>query len=142
MRSLALLFFVACSTTDPGKDAGPGTDGSMTTTEGGMEASAPCAPACAGNLTCCNGMCVNTANDPYNCSACGTKCVGMKPYCDGTCQALPACKADGGMCPGGAGGGGVCCDDTCCMAYELCCKISGGPKCFAPSMGQTTCPKE
>lgn len=119
-----------------------GTDGSMMGTDGGSEASAPCNPACTGNLTCCNGTCVNADNDPFNCGSCGTKCVGMKGYCDGTCKPYPTCMADGGMCPGGAGGGGVCCGDTCCMVYELCCKISGAPKCFAPSMTQTTCPKE
>jgi hypothetical protein len=122
-------------------DGSTGSD-AATETGGGDGGTMPCNPACTGNLTCCNGMCVNAANDPYNCGACGTKCVGMKPYCDGTCQALPTCMADGGMCPGGAGGGGVCCGDTCCMIYELCCKIGNGPKCYAPSMGQTTCPKE
>ena len=49
-----------------------------------------CAPACTGDLTCCNGACVDLRNDATHCGACSTACNGsaMEVCASGLCGAL------------------------------------------------------
>lgn len=92
---------------------------------------------CAG-LTCCDGFCVNTANDVLNCGRCGNVCPGATPYCMGTtCAPNPPCTLVGATCPVGE----TCCGAACCTSGELCCTVTIGPtvtRCFTPVNG--TCP--
>jgi hypothetical protein len=87
---------------------------------------------------CCNGKCANLVNDPTNCGACGTRCEGATPYCEGTCKAAP-CERDSATCANGS-----CCGSECCSQGQLCCNPQGpldrGPVCYTPTAEQPTCP--
>jgi hypothetical protein len=82
----------------PDLDAGPVAD------SGG----GPCdAGACQAGLSCCDGQCVNLANDPLHCGTCRTTCTGDTPMCNGTCKAqacAPACQGSQVCCIVPAGG--------------------------------------
>src|SRR5512140_3125215 len=121
----------ADASTDATLDSGGG--------DGGVDGGA-CATACGTGRTCCGGQCVNTGNDPLNCGACGARCTGSTPYCDGACKPAP-CDVDGGSC----GAGTTCCGAQCCGATELCCQPNGpldrGPACATPTGTPPTCPQ-
>jgi hypothetical protein len=96
-----------------------------------------CPPACLKEgFSCCDGKCVNTANDIHNCGGCGTSCPGK--YCDkGSCGNVPC---DGGIACIATK---FCCGKSCCDLDQLCCTIPGpvamlGPECANPIDG--TCP--
>ncbi len=104
-----------------------------------VEAQLPPAENCVDDLdcngfSCCSGRCTNTANDPFNCGACGVACSDQRPYCAGRCMDRPCnatCKNDE-----------TCCGDSCCDAGEICCMRTVGhasPTCVAPVDG--TCPR-
>ena len=102
----------------------------------GGTGSAGCSTDCTTQgLTCCDGRCVNTGNDPDNCGACGTVCSGAASFCNGTCTA-PTCDA-ATSCAAGE----TCCGSSCCSGEQMCCLIMQGPwstQCTDPVDG--TCP--
>lgn len=106
-------------------------------TGGGGQA---CSPACGVGRECCNGQCVNTANDPAHCGGCDVVCSGATSYCGGTCTA-PPCSLDAGVC----GSGESCCGGACCGAGQLCCDVqgpvSGFSTCHTPTPMEPTCPQ-
>ena len=84
-------------------------------------------------FSCCDGQCVNRANDPFNCGMCGGECEGDTPFCAGSCVAQP--------CSTTCDNGETCCGGACCGAGEICCMRTMGaavPECVAPVDG--TCP--
>jgi hypothetical protein len=95
---------------------------------------------CIQGRDCCNGACVNTANDPLNCGGCNKRCEGDKPYCgNGMCMPPPCglniiCTAIS-----------TCCGETCCGPGQLCCQeqgpVSRAPTCHTPTADQPTCPQ-
>jgi hypothetical protein len=104
-----------------------------------------CQEDCAASgFKCCDGACINPANDVENCGECGTRCTGPARYCDnGTCGE-PECDS-GTSC----GGGEQCCGEECCDGGQLCCVVPGGPpqppRCVDPvdatcPVGCPTCP--
>jgi hypothetical protein len=120
--------------------AGGGSGGSAGNSgSGGSAGSTPtqnCDPPC-GLFSCCNGTCVNLANDIHNCGGCGIACEGPQPFCDaGQCGSPPCGPATD------CGPDSTCCVDSCCGAGELCCAVQSNfirTECFAPENG--TCPK-
>jgi hypothetical protein len=111
-----------------------GSSGSSSGSISSSSTGTPCAQACGAGLTCCDGQCVNTQNDPHNCGMCGNPCSAPKLLCDGTCV-QPACTDP--TCSG------TCCGDSCCTMGKICCEVqqggpSGPPACFDPVDG--TCP--
>jgi hypothetical protein len=100
-----------------------------------------CGDTCTLGLTCCDGKCVDTGNNPFNCGSCRTKCEDSTPVCfpDQGCGPQPACIG-GVACEAGAD----CCGADCCITGQLCC-LSEGPSgsiafCFTPTAKQPTCP--
>ena len=96
-----------------------------------------CTPACPFGLTCCSGKCVNTTNDINHCGACGNRCTGTRPFCNGQQCSTPPCEGVGCI------GMKFCCGTACCDEGALCCEVQGpgpssGPRCYAPVDG--TCP--
>ncbi len=97
--------------------------------------------SCGYGFLCCHGNCVNTANDPTNCGACGVMCEGGT-YCAGSCQ--PASCVSGTTCDAG-----TCCGTYCCSAGQICCLAGGGtglpppvadPRyCLTPTAREPTC---
>jgi hypothetical protein len=104
--------------------------------DGGVPDSATCSPACGEARTCCGGACVNTANDPRHCGACGAPCREGTYCTGGKCEPRPCTTT----CPVGT----TCCDGACCGAGQLCCDPQGpidrGPACVAPD-ASGTCPQ-
>jgi len=47
-----------------------------------------CGIACAGGGECCDGNCVNTTSDVYNCGACGNVCSEDSGCVDKTCMSI------------------------------------------------------
>lgn len=126
---------VAGAGAETGSDA-PQTPSTSASTTGGGSSGADCEPGCQIGISCCDGECVNLANDINNCGACGVVCEGDSPYCAGsTCEVAP-CTGDS------CGAGETCCGSECCGAGELCCLVNQGPSvlgCFEPVNG--TCPQ-
>jgi hypothetical protein len=123
---------------ESGVDSGGGGDAGGGSDAGADSGGATCVPACAQERSCCGGACVNTDNDPDNCGACGTKCSGATPYCDGTCKATP-CINGGPTCAAGE----TCCGSMCCTSGQICCKADGPiteAMCFTPTPEQASCP--
>ncbi|MFO0757526.1 MAG: hypothetical protein U0359_13600 [Byssovorax sp.] len=127
----------ATTATTTGAGGAGGSSATVTTT--GSGGGGTCSPACDLGFFCCDGACVNTANDIKNCGSCGHACLGDNPYCgagtcaDPPCDAVVVCK-----------GSEFCCGSTCCAEGMLCCDVqgpgpSGGPVCAAPENG--TCPR-
>ena len=50
------------------------------------------------NQTLCDGRCVDLANDPNNCGACGRTCAAGLACCDGVCRALRTDNSNCGAC--------------------------------------------
>ncbi len=120
--------------------SGGGSGGSVDAGGGTVDGGAACSPACGRARLCCDGKCVNPANDPFNCGACGVACDSAS-YCDGSCRP-PPCAKEGGACAGGE----TCCGDSCCVHGQLCCPLSGPiagplPSCVTPTAAQPTCPQ-
>jgi hypothetical protein len=65
--------------------------------------------ACAGNLTCCNSLCVDTTTDPLNCGSCGNPCnVGSATSCcASTCVDISSNADNCGMCGRACSSAGV-----------------------------------
>lgn len=115
---------------------GPGGSGQGGIGQGG--GTNDCNPACGAGFTCCNGKCVNLANDIFNCGACGVTCPGPNPFCAGMCMQAPCDNPQ--QC---LGTNGSCCGNACCKPGQLCCDVqgpgpAGGPACHDPVDG--TCP--
>jgi len=51
-----------------------------------------CGIACAGGDECCDGICVNTTSDVYNCGACGNECPADFGCVDKTCMSIEEMK--------------------------------------------------
>ena len=112
---------------------GSGQGSSVSSSSSGAGGMAGCNPACDLGLACCGSTCVNKGNDILNCGACGKKCDGAAPFCDGgTCGKPPSL---GAICAGDQ----TCCGLQCCKAGQLCCSIPrgvvSGPKCVEPVNG-------
>jgi hypothetical protein len=96
---------------------------------------------CQQGRLCCDGACVNPANDPFNCGACGKVCPNDARYCaGGTCQ-RPECSPVIDCAPNA-----TCCGNSCCTTGQLCCEqqgpVSGGPPtCHTPTPEQPSCPQ-
>ena len=118
-----------------------GTGGATTSGTGGSGGTAAdCNPACTMGLECCNGLCVNKANDINNCGTCGNLCTGGgPPFCNNdSCDDPPACA--GQICSDSE----YCCGTVCCPMNQLCCVVNqggpvGAPACFDPN-AEGTCP--
>ncbi len=96
-----------------------------------VELETSCEEYCASQgFECCDGRCINPANDIMNCGGCGNRCEGDQPYCDnGDCGA-PYCY-DTVDC-----GDQACCGSACCAEEELCCTVNYGATgmmCMAPN---------
>lgn len=126
-----------------GSSSGTGGSGSSSGTGGSGSSSgsaAGCDASCGAGRHCCEGKCVNTANDPLNCGGCGVACTGSTPFCEGSCKPEP-CTKEGGTC----GVGATCCGNACCGSGQLCCLPEGpldrGPMCETPTGSPATCPQ-
>jgi hypothetical protein len=75
-----------------GGDAGGGSAGGGTVdaTPGAGGAGEACPPACSGDLTCCDGACVDFRNDATHCGSCSTACnaSALEVCASGVCGAL------------------------------------------------------
>ena len=152
LKSLALLFGLtislpACggSTSSPpgaggggsgrGGSGSGGENGGVGGSAGGVGASAGTCADCGEARGCCDGSCVNFANDPLHCGDCDTTC-GSGTYCTGGKCVEPPCSA---TCSAGA----ECCGEQCCGAGQLCCDPQGPierfPQCVTPN-AHGTCP--
>jgi hypothetical protein len=144
----ALGLTTACEDSDTagsgsaGDGGGAGTsNGGATTSNGGAGGSGTgdCAPECEVGFLCCDGACINPANDILNCGGCGATCDQDQPFCDdGTCGSAP-CDAGAPVCLATQ----FCCGSNCCELDQLCCVVQAGPvgppSCYDPVGG--TCPK-
>ncbi len=110
---LALAFFAACDddTSDTSSSSSSSSSGTI-----------------CGNLTDCDGTCVDTNVDPANCGACGTACAGGEvcsvgtcatqcgggtTECGGLCVDTNVDPANCGSCGNACGTGEVCSAGTC-----------------------------
>ena len=117
-----------------GDDAGGDAGGDSGFDDGGSE----CSPACGEGRTCCDGECVNTANDGRHCGGCDSPCEGPDSYCTGgSCEDVP--------CTGVCAGTENCCGVMCCGLGQICCDPQGpidmGPRCTDPDPDTGTCPQ-
>ncbi|HEU0115099.1 MAG TPA: hypothetical protein VFQ80_10505 [Thermomicrobiales bacterium] len=116
--------------------------------------------ACPGDLTACNGNCVDLQTDDRHCGSCehacadGQRCVGGNCVCDGTSCPRGCCGGpDGTTCQRGTDdaacgiGGAACqscgacttCDGTQCVNATACCGDTSscqGGACVACAAGQ------
>jgi hypothetical protein len=127
---------------DPGAGGtsagGYSATGGISARDGGDEV---CTPACTGEgLTCCRGLCVNFANDPFNCGFCGNACMGSTSHCSGGSCIAPPCNNPSGC----AYAESTCCGTACCVPGALCCDSDLGLgrflACFLPEETGGTCP--
>ncbi len=103
-----------------GTSAG-GAGGGAGASSGGSGSGGDCQPACGRGFSCCDGHCVNLANDILNCGACGVECEGAFPFCNGQECATAPCSASRDC------RGGNCCGSECCGVGQLCCEVNVGP---------------
>jgi Stigma-specific protein, Stig1 len=84
--SLSLILFVSCSPTGTSNNNNNNTNNTNN---------------CQGDLTECNGACVNLATDDTNCGSCNNSC-GFDEHCDGSGNCLLQCPSGtidcGGIC--------------------------------------------
>jgi hypothetical protein len=75
-----------------------------------------CSTTCAARYTSCSGACVDLANSPTNCGACGNACASGKICSLGACTTPCAADSDcsGATCSAGA------CSTTCAAGYVQC----------------------
>lgn len=126
---------------DAGEDAGDsdaGGDDAGETDSGFDDGGSDCDPECGAGRTCCDGACVNTANDGRHCGGCDSPCEGPDNYCTGgSCEAVP--------CEDACGDDETCCGTMCCGAGQICCDPQGpiemGPRCLDPDPDTNTCPQ-
>ncbi len=116
---------------------GASSSGAVTSSSSGAVGN--CSLPCGYMLTCCDGACVETDNDPFNCGGCGVVCPGPHPYCHESLCGAPTC-AGAQPCPSFD----FCCGTQCCGGDMLCCDSYGGPiqaspHCAKPENG--TCPQ-
>ncbi len=74
------------------------------------------AGSCDDGKACCNGLCVDTADDAFNCGACGNTCSGASPRC---CNGLCADTQND--------------EDNCGACGTACVTTNGQPSCLAGS---------
>ena len=128
--------------------ASNGGSGAATTNAGGSASGGSggvagnCDPPCDSFFECCNGECVNTANDILNCGECGEICDQDWPMCNnGSCgDAFDSCD-QGTVCPTILN----CCGTDCCEPdTQLCCVVEQGGPASPPACHDKvndTCPK-
>jgi hypothetical protein len=63
----------------------------VATSDGGLTADSEGPPACPSAKTACNGVCVDTTNDPANCGGCGTTCGSNALCCSAVCVETATC---------------------------------------------------
>ena len=106
---------------------------------GGHAGAAACDEICQQQgLSCCDGSCVATYNDIFNCGSCNNTCAASPPYCNGQMCVQAPCNG-GAICSNPQ----LCCGSECCQPGQLCCSVPGpgpslGPQCHDPVNG--TCP--
>jgi len=121
----------ACGGTISGDDGGADAakDATKTDSSPGFDSGGgPCTNSvCATGLVCCNGACVNTNNDPHNCSGCGLACTSQQMCLGGSCaasQCQPACTSGQTCCeidgPGPSGPPTCEQGDGCPVGCPLC----------------------
>jgi hypothetical protein len=92
----------------------------------GRVCAAPTAPVCTGcptdcsltGQTCCSGVCVDVAANPFHCGMCGRACAAGELCCAGSC--VPTGPAHCGACGRACGTGETCAASTCCAASSVC----------------------
>lgn len=129
--------------TDGGADSGADTGGADADDDasgdaGGDDGGSVCDPECDTGRTCCDGVCVNTENDPRHCGGCGATCEGADNFCTGgSCEPIP--------CEGDCTDPEVCCGTVCCGDGQICCDPQGpvdrGPTCVDPDPDTGVCPQ-
>ena len=81
-----------------------------------------CDPQCTGpNESCCDAVCIDTANDPNHCGACGIRCDEGVACKAGTCQIEIPCDCPEGMICNDTGQCVVKCGNDLCKQGEQCC---------------------
>jgi hypothetical protein len=134
----------ACDAGSPNPTTSGSSTGSTTSGAGGAGGAggvggAIGAGGAIGVCSSCAGACVDLANDPANCGACGHACGPSHPLCDrGQCKTAP-CEVVGPICPTDL----LCCGEACCPSWKSCCNVPGkaSPQCLALDGGAcpTTC---
>jgi hypothetical protein len=110
--------------------------GSNGVTASSASASASGAGGATGACTACDGVCVDTRNDPRHCGACGKACGAAKPLCDrGACAEAP-CDVVGPICPLDH----VCCGEACCPPWKMCCNAPGMAAPICVDLDAGACP--
>jgi hypothetical protein len=119
------------STAEGGADAGAGADAAQgdAASDGGgacslRDSSSPCTSQ--SGFSCCDGACVNEANDPQNCGGCGTQCTAPKAMCVAGKCVVPTCS-------------------PACTGAEVCCAVNTAgppppPTCYAGPSCPLGCP--
>ena len=78
--------------------------------------------SCTGGTVDCGGICVDTANDDFDCGGCGITCSASESciggVCAGACTAdLDPCTVDSECCPG-PDGRSICAGDNRCGCVD------------------------
>lgn len=92
----------------------------------GRVCAVPTAPACTGcptdcSLTgqsCCSGVCVTLASNPFHCGMCGRACAAGELCCSGMC--VPPSTTHCGMCGRACATGESCVAGACCPTASVC----------------------
>ncbi len=89
--------------------------------------SGTCVPNCSGTI--CNGVCVDTSNDPTNCGTCGNACSQCQSCTNGSCVPV----GDGTLCDPGNSNTGVCVSGACVDTGT--CSQGATQSCYSGSAG-------
>jgi hypothetical protein len=111
---------------------------SSTTGAGGSRPADAGQDRAVGACSACDGACVDLANDPRSCGACGASC-GAGLVCDRGACVIPTCGVEEPMCPVDH----VCCGGSCCPPWEMCCDVpvdEGGVALACVSAEAGACP--
>lgn len=119
---VACVLCAGCASSTKKPDAGDvdagGSGGSAGTGgSGGTSGTGGDCVACHEGRDCCDGACVNLANDPRHCGACSNACTASASLCSHGVCIEPPCTT---TCVDAA-----CCGNICCGANQLCCDIEG-----------------
>jgi hypothetical protein len=89
------------------------------------QCAAPCDPSggCPASRSCCDGFCIDTATDPFNCGGCGSICPGGNAMCCGSlcvtaASSVENCGGCGNVCDTTHSSGATCPANTC--LYDSC----------------------